>query len=114
MFTVPESAPEGALVAGAEKTIQALRDQHAIQEWHELDIEIVLATARGVMTSRGIAKSQMIAQLIAARAKLPEPVIQENDEVIRYEADRELEWFDRHQAADSSDVPDSEKPAPVL
>jgi hypothetical protein len=87
---------EAALVVAARATIQALRGQNAIQAWHELDCEIVLETARGVTTSKGIAKSQMVSALLQARAKLPEPVVAESDDVLAYEADRDMEWLERH------------------
>jgi hypothetical protein len=110
-FTEPESLTESALVAAARATIGALREQNALQAWHELDAEIVMETARGVMTSKGIAKSQMVAALLQARAKLPDPVVHETDEVLQYEADREFEWIERH--ADSSHLSNAPEPSPI-
>jgi hypothetical protein len=110
-FTEPEPLTESALVLAARATIGALREQNALQAWHELDAEIVMETARGVMTSKGIAKSQMVAALLQARAKLPDPVVHETDEVIQYEADRVYEWIERH--ADSSHVSDLQDAAPI-
>lgn len=109
-----EPDTEGELVTAARQTIGALRDQNAIQAWHELDCAIVLETAKGVMSSRGIAKSQMVTALLAARAKLPDPVVHESDDVLRYEADREFEWVERHHGqADPADIPNGQEPAPV-
>jgi hypothetical protein len=109
---MPPPEEEGELVRAARATIGALRDQNAIQSWHELDCAIVLETAKGVMSSRGIAKSQMVTALLQARAKLPEPVVHESDEILRYEADRELEWIGRH-SPDSAELPDRQDPAQI-
>lgn len=110
---IPAPDTEGELVQAARLTITALREQAAIQPWHELDCAIVLETAKGVMSSRGIAKSQMVTALLAARAKLPEPVVHESDEVLRFEADREMEWAERHRPADPADIQHPEEPAQV-
>jgi hypothetical protein len=98
---------EEALVVAAQKTIAALREMHALQDWHELDCAIVMETARGVTTSRGIAKSLMVAALLQARSRLPEPVVTEqNDELVEFEARRELDWSRAHSAdlADEEDA----------
>jgi len=109
-----QEPPAAELVAAAGQTITALREQNAIMPWHELDCAIVLETARGVTTSKGIAKSQMITALLAARAKLPEPYVAETDESVQMEADRELAWFAAHgQDADPAAVPDAQEPASV-
>jgi len=107
LFDPPPAAETGddtELVTAARQTVAALRDQNAIQPWHELDVAIVIETARGVSTSRGIAKSQMVGALLQARAKLPDPVVQESDDRLVYEADRELAWMERHAAADTADA----------
>lgn len=112
LFALESSDTDGPgdLERAATATIDALRDQHAIQPWHELDCQIVLDLSRAVTASRGIAKSQMFAALLAARAKLPEPVIAEtDDDLILYEADREIEWNRVHgNAIDSADIQDAE------
>jgi len=106
----PDDGP-GELERAAAATIGALRDQSAIQPWHELDCQIVLDLSRAVEESRGIAKSQMFGALLAARSRLPEPVVSEtNDDLIVYEAERELEWVRAHdeRALDSADIQDAE------
>jgi hypothetical protein len=110
--TPPEDVNEGELVVAARATIAALREQNALQAWHELDAAIVLETAKGVLSQRGIAKSQMVTALLQARAKLPEPVVHETDEVLQYEADRDYEWIERH--GDPAHIPNGPEPAPVL
>ena len=105
------SAGPGELERAASATIDALRDQHAIQPWHELDCQIVLDLSRAVAASKGIAKSQMFGALLAARARLPEPVIAEtDDDLILYEADREIDWERVHgnRALDPADIQDAE------
>ena len=101
----------GELERAAAATIDALRAQSAIQPWHELDCQIVLDLSKAVEASRGIAKSQMFGALLAARSRLPEPVISEtNDDLIIWEADREIEWERVHgnRVLDSPDVQDAE------
>lgn len=108
----PESDEAEALSVAARATVDALRLQHAIQPWHELDCVMVLQLAKDVGQARGIAKSQMYAQLLQARARLPEPVVAElNDDVVVYEAARDLAWAQAHgypaalpDAADSHPV----------
>jgi hypothetical protein len=112
LFDLPP-AGDTDLVEAARTTIEALREQNAIQPWHELDCAIVVTTADSVGTARGIAKSNMITALLAARAKLPEPVITEDETVVQYEADRELQWIRRHAPERAADVQDAEEPAPV-
>jgi hypothetical protein len=107
-----DSGDEGELVTAARATITALREQNALQAWHELDAAIVLETAKGVLSQRGIAKSQMVTALLQARAKLPEPVVAETDDVLQYEADRDFEWLERH--GNSADISNPTEPAPVL
>lgn len=103
-----ESDSGGDLERAATATIDALRAQNAIQPWHELDCMIVLQLSRAVAESKGIAKSQMFGALLAARSRLPEPVVSETDsELIVYEAERELDWSRVHgdASADPADVP---------
>lgn len=103
----PQTAPE-ALELAAEATVAALREQEAIQPWHELDVAIVIELARAVGQHRGIAKSQMFGALLAARARLPEPVVQEqNAELVQYEAQRVIEWA-RSDSAHLEDIEDAE------
>lgn len=105
---------DSELVTAARTTISALREQLAIQAWHELDCAIVIEAAKGVSSSRGIAKSQMVTALLQARAKLPEPVIAETDSVVQMEAERVDEWLRTHAAeADPADVSNETNPAPV-
>ena len=102
----PESDDAGALERAATATIDALRLQNAIQPWHELDCQIVLDLSRAVTASRGIAKSQMFGALLAARARLPEPVVSEsNTDLIVYEAEREIEWQRVHAVDDAPTDP---------
>lgn len=100
----------GDLERAAAATIAALRGQSAIQPWHELDCQIVLDLSKAVEASRGIAKSQMFGALLAARSRLPEPVVSEtNDELITFEAERELSWIRAHDdAGNSADIQDAE------
>lgn len=94
-----------ALEVAAEATISALREQGAIQPWHELDCAIALEAAKGASIARGVAKAQMLAALLQARSKLPEPVITETPgELVEYEARRELDWTRAH----TPDVLDAE------
>jgi hypothetical protein len=106
----PVPTPDGGeLERAATATIDALRAQNAIQPWHELDCQIVLDLSRAVTASKGIAKSQMFAALLAARAKLPEPVVTEtDDELIEYEAEREIAWVRAHELADPANIQDAE------
>lgn len=106
----PPASAGGDLERAAAATIDALRAQSAIQPWHELDCQIVLDLSKAVEASRGIAKSQMFGALLAARSRLPEPVVAEtNDDLIMYEAERELEWVRAHERAiDPPDIQDAE------
>jgi hypothetical protein len=111
LWALPPTQPSdgGELERAATATIEALRAQNAIQPWHELDCQIVLDLSRAVAASKGIAKSQMFAALLAARAKLPEPVVTETDgELIEYEAERELAWVRAHELANPADIQDAE------
>lgn len=99
------------LVAAAKATVDSLRGQNVIQPWHELDCAIVIEAAEGVVASRGVAKSNMLGQLLAARARLPEPVIKESDDMVQFEAERELEWLAAHGY--SSDVQDTAQRASI-
>ena len=100
LFGLPasETEPE-ALQNAAQTTIDALRQQGAIEAWHELDCVIVLELARAVTESRGIAKSQMFGALLAARSRLPEPVVATVEaEALEYEGARAIEYFRAHSA----------------
>ena len=102
----PSGTPE-ALELAAEATVTALREQHAIQPWHELDVAIVVELAKAVGQHRGIAKSQMFGALLQARSRLPEPVVQETDvELVQYEAQRVIAWARGH-SADVADIEDA-------
>lgn len=95
---MPSSGTD-ALVVSAQKTIASLREQGAIEEWHELDCTIVLELAQAVTESRGIAKSQMFGALLAARARLPEPIVAALDaDQLEYEGARAIEYFRAHSA----------------
>ena len=103
----PHEYGEADLERAATATIDALRAQNAIQPWHELDCQIVLDLSRAVTQSKGIAKSQMFGALLAARARLPEPVVAETDgELILFEAERDLEWERVHGDDDDGDTSD--------
>lgn len=110
-----DQAADSELVSAARTTVEALRTQNAIQAWHELDCAIVIEAAKGVSSSRGIAKSQMVTALLQARAKLPEPVIAETDDVVQMEAARVDEWLRTHAAyeADPADLEDQAHASPV-
>lgn len=100
LFGLPD-APPGAdrLTDAAEKTVTALREQGAVEAWHELDVMIVLELAKAVSESRGIAKSQMFGALLQARSRLPEPVVAVMDaEAVEYEGARALEFWAAHSA----------------
>lgn len=104
-FEANDLGVHSELEQAAEATINALREQGAIQAWHELDCAIALEAARGAALARGVAKAQMLAALLQARAKLPEPVITEaTPELVEFEARRELDWTRAH----SADVLDAE------
>lgn len=100
LFGPPESASDTeALTDAAQTTVEALRNQGAIEPWHELDVTIVMELARAVTESRGIAKSQMFGALLQARARLPEPVVATVEpEALEYEGARAIEYFRRHSA----------------
>lgn len=100
LFGLPDSAAEPeALENAAQKTVDALREQGAIEPWHELDVMIVLELARAVSESRGIAKSQMFGALLQARSRLPEPVVATIEpEALEYEGARAIEYFRAHSA----------------
>lgn len=101
LFALESDANDDAdrLTDAASVTVAALRDQGAIEPWHELDVMIVLELAKSVGESRGIAKSQMFGALLAARARLPEPVVATLDaETVEYEGARAVEFFRRHVA----------------
>ena len=112
MFALEPPVTDGAdsLERAATATINALREQNAIQPWHELDCQIVLDLSRAVSASRGIAKSQMFGALLQARSRLPEPVVTEtDDDLIVYESEREIEWFRVHgDEIDPADIQDAE------
>lgn len=112
-FATEASGEDGELVTAARTTIDALREQHAIQPWHELDCAIVTELTRGIAKSRpgSVAYSQMANVLLQARAKLPEPMIAETDETVQMEADRVDEWLRAH--TDPAHVPDEADTAPV-
>lgn len=100
LFGLPDadSEPE-ALQSAAQTTIDALRQQGAIEAWHELDCVIVLELAKAVSESRGIAKSQMFGALLQARSRLPEPVVATLEaEALEYEGARAIEYFRAHSA----------------
>jgi hypothetical protein len=100
-----------ALVHSAQKTIESLREQGAIEAWHELDCTIVLELAQAVTESRGIAKSQMFGALLAARARLPEPIVAAIDaDQLEYEGQRALEYFGRY----SADLSNEETAEPLV
>ena len=89
------------LVEAAEKTIQALRDSGVVEPWHELDLAIALEAARGAALARGVAKAQMLSALLAARAKLPEPISRSDDSDDEFSAmrnERAARWAARHTA----------------
>lgn len=95
----PPPSSDDRLTHSAEVTVEALRDQGAIEPWHELDVMIVLELAKAVTESRGIAKSQMFGALLAARARLPEPVVASIDaEAVEYEGARAVEFYRAHLA----------------
>lgn len=99
LFALDPPPGGDALLTAAKATVDSLRIQGAIQPWHELDCSIVLELAKAVSESRGIAKSQMFGALLAARARLPEPVVAEtNDDLVIWEADRDLQWERAHPA----------------
>lgn len=100
LFALPSAdSEEERLIRAADTTVKALREQGAIAPWHELDVTIVQELARAVTESRGIAKSQMFGALLAARARLPEPVVTPVDaEAVEYEGARALEFWRRHSA----------------
>jgi hypothetical protein len=107
-----ESPPSGtdALLTAAQATIDSLREQGAIEPWHELDCTIVLELAQAVTESRGIAKSQMFGALLAARARLPEPIVAVLDaDQIEYEGARAIEYYRAHTA----DLENEEESSPV-
>jgi hypothetical protein len=86
------------LVTAAEQTVQALRDQHVIQPWHELDCAVLIEAARGAALARGVAKAQMLTALLAARSKLPEPLSapESDDEWTALRHERAAQWAARH------------------
>lgn len=111
LFGLPDAdtAPD-ALERAAETTIEALRQQGAIEPWHELDTVIVLELAKAVSESRGIAKSQMFSALLVARSRLPEPVVATIEaEALEYEGARAIEYFRAH----SAELADETEPAPL-
>lgn len=111
-----EPQPEdGPLVQAARKSIQARREHGAIQPWHETLCAAVIELAQQAQRAKGIAKAQLYAQMLAAEAKLPEPVIQEQSDVVDYELDRIREYFEQlGEVSDPADVPDQAQPAPIL
>lgn len=111
LFPAPDSpSDDGALIDAAQTTVQALREQGAIEPWHELDVTIVQELARAVTESRGIAKSQMFGALLQARARLPEPVVATIEpEALEYEGARAIEYYRRH----SAELADEEDAEPV-
>jgi hypothetical protein len=118
--TIPgleEPQPEdGPLVLAARKSIAARREHGAIMPWHETLCAAVIELAQQAQRAKGIAKAQLYAQMLAAEAKLPEPVIQENSDVVDYELDRIRQYVEQLAAApaDPADVPDEAQSAPVL
>lgn len=106
----PDTDEPDRLTNAAEITVQALRTQGAIEPWHELDITIVLELAKSVGESRGIAKSQMFGALLAARARLPEPVVATLDaETVEYEGARAVEFWRSRNLAELENTEDAEQ-----
>jgi len=109
--------PKSDLVERMSNAIEARRTSGAIQPWHEGICAAVLELAEEAQHAKGIAKAQLYAQMLAAEARLPDPVVEEKGEVLEYEADRiraYLEEFDRaRDAATAADDQDAEIPAPV-
>jgi len=100
-------SPSGSLVDAARASIAARRAAGAIQPWHETLCATVIELAGEVQRAKGIAKAQLYAQMIAAEAKLPEPVIEESAAVVDYELDRIRAYVEQLTArADPADVPD--------
>jgi hypothetical protein len=116
--TIPgleEPQPEdGPLVLAARASIKARREHGAIMPWHETLCAAVIELAQQAQRAKGIAKAQLYAQMLAAEAKLPEPVIQEASDVVDYELDRIRQYVEQLEVADPADVPDQAQPASVL
>lgn len=111
----PPPAPSG-LVDAARASIEARRKLGAIQPWHETLCAAVIELAEQAQRAKGIAKAQLYAQMLAAEAKLPEPIIEESGDVVDYELDRIRRYIEQLGAttADPADVPDPAQPAQVL
>lgn len=92
----PGRESRGTLVDAARKSIDARRELGAIQPWHETLCAAVIELAEQAQLARGIAKAQLYAQMLAAEAKLPEPVVQESHEVVEREADRIRRYLDEY------------------
>jgi hypothetical protein len=111
LFALPEESDDtepDSLIGAARTTVESLREQGAIEPWHELDVVIVVELARAVQESRGIAKSQMFGALLAARARLPEPVVATIEpEALEYEGARAIEFWRAH-SAELSNTEDAE------
>ncbi len=108
--------PPSTLVDAARASIDARRKAGAIQPWHETLCAAVIELAQQAQMAKGIAKAQLYAQMLAAEAKLPEPIVEEARDVVNYELDRIREYIEQLAAtrADPADVPDEAEPAPVL
>ncbi len=107
----PPPAPS-TLVDAARASIQARRDAGAIMPWHETLCASVVELAQEAQRAKGIAKAQLYAQMLAAEARLPEPMIEESSDVVGFEVDRIRQYLEQLEA-DPSDVPDPEISAPV-
>lgn len=107
--------PPSSLVDAARASIDARRKAGAIMPWHETLCAAVIELAEQAQMAKGIAKAQLYAQMLAAEAKLPEPIIEENRDVVDYELDRIRKYIEQlgQGRADPADVSDPAQPAPV-
>jgi hypothetical protein len=104
----------GTLVDAARASIAARRAAGAVQPWHEMICATVIDLASEVPRAKGIAKAQLYAQMLAAEAKLPEPVIEEAPEIVEFELARIGQYLAQlERAADPAAIPDETQPAQV-
>jgi hypothetical protein len=104
--------PIAAVAADIQAGIEALRVAGALQAHHSADIAFIYANLNSAISARGIARGNFLKQAREAFKDLPEPVIQETDDVVQFELER-IEAFIRAYA-DSAALPDEAVPASVL
>lgn len=106
------SDPIDAAIKQIRESVQWLRDEGAITPQHEGKIALIFANLGSAKRASGIARSNFMKEAGQIFESLPEPVIQEHDDVVQSEMDRIREFIEQ-LPSDPASVPDPEISAPV-